>query len=117
MFMGAKTNWSAATRAAIVRFVVEREMRVARRVYHFVAAGPKMPVGGRCRISGVFEMGRVGGSGSQLRLKGLFMVMDGCWGWGDRLGYPTYSLRMQTCVPSSKDHVYRGPSSQQPAVQ
>lgn len=45
MFTGAKTNWSAATRAAIVRLVVERETRFARKVYHFVAAGPKMTVG------------------------------------------------------------------------
>jgi len=42
MLRGAKTSWSQATRAAMVRFVVERVTREARNVYHFVAAGPKM---------------------------------------------------------------------------
>lgn len=44
MFMGAKMNWSQATRAAMVRFVVEAWTREARKPYHFVAAGPKMAV-------------------------------------------------------------------------
>ena len=42
MLVGAKTNWSQATRAAMVRFVVERLTREARREYHFVAAGPNI---------------------------------------------------------------------------
>ena len=53
MFTGAKTNWSQATRAAMVRFVLERLMRVARKVYHFVAAGPKTAVLGGVRVGGV----------------------------------------------------------------
>lgn len=44
MFTGAKINWSQATRAAMVRFVVEAWTREARKPYHFVAAGPKMAV-------------------------------------------------------------------------
>jgi hypothetical protein len=41
MLMGAKTNWSQATRAAIVPFLEERFTRLARKLYHLVAAGPK----------------------------------------------------------------------------
>lgn len=42
ILVGAKTNWSHATRAAMVRLVVDRLTREARREYHFVAAGPKI---------------------------------------------------------------------------
>jgi hypothetical protein len=42
MLMGAKTNWSVAMRAVMERAVVDRLMRVARNLYQWVAAGPKM---------------------------------------------------------------------------
>lgn len=42
--MVENTSWSAATRAAIVLFWVERLIRFWRNWYHFVAAGPKTAV-------------------------------------------------------------------------
>lgn len=42
MFVGAKMNWSHATRARMVLFVEERLTFLTRKEYHFVAAGPKI---------------------------------------------------------------------------
>jgi hypothetical protein len=46
MLVGAKTNWSRPMRAAMLRGTVESWIRVARKVYQWVAAGPKMTVWG-----------------------------------------------------------------------
>lgn len=66
MLAGAKTNWSQATRAAMVRFVVERCTREARKEYHFVAAGPKMTGRGQTRKAEEEREGE-GGGGSYRR--------------------------------------------------
>jgi hypothetical protein len=50
MLMGAKTNWSHATRAAMVLLVDERVTRRARKEYHVVAAGPNTARGGRVLV-------------------------------------------------------------------